>query len=216
MSDLSTRLRQAATVYDASYPPGVYAPDPHINTLTPNTVSAAAGPTTVTVAGTDFEATSVVEIAGTAQATTFVSPASLTVSYDPTVAATVQFTVRNTSGKESNSVPFVVGALSADDVSAMTVEETKEFVMTNPGSAGTVEDLERQGKARSGLLTWFEGLPDRVASEVYDPETYPEDPEPDQPEPSPLPGRQPGQPEPAPQPGPQPGPQPQPQPGPEG
>lgn len=112
MTDISGRLRRAQSVYDASYPPAVFAPDPQINTLAPNTVSAAAGPTTITVNGTDFEATSVVEVDGTAQATTFVSPTVLTISYDPTVAGTDQFTVRNTSGKESNSVPFVVGALA--------------------------------------------------------------------------------------------------------
>ena len=111
MSDISM-LRRVLDPYDASYPPGIYAADPHIDTLSPSTVSAAAGPTTVTVAGTNFEAGSVVEINQAAQTTTFVSPTSLTVSYDPSVAGTVGFTVRNPNDEESNSVPFVVGALA--------------------------------------------------------------------------------------------------------
>jgi hypothetical protein len=114
MSDMST-VRRALDVYDASYPPSLWAqPDPQIDTLTPSTVSAAAGATTITVAGSNFVAGSVVEINQAAQATTFVSATSLTVSYDPTVAGTVTFTVRNPSNEESNSVPFVVGALAGE------------------------------------------------------------------------------------------------------
>lgn len=130
MSDISGRLRQAQSVYDASYPPAVYAPDPQITTLTPNTVSAAAGPTTVTVTGTNFDEDSVVEINQAAQTTTYVSPTSLTVSYDPTVAGTVQFTVRNTSDEESNSVPFVVGALAATQ--ATSKRKAREPAVAEP------------------------------------------------------------------------------------
>lgn len=88
-------------------------PNPQINLLTPNTVSAAAGPITVTVDGFGFRPSSVVEINGVAQATTYVNGTRLTISYNPTVAATVQFTVRDGLG-ESNSVPFIVGAVQED------------------------------------------------------------------------------------------------------
>lgn len=113
MTDLGPTLRRLSAVYSDSYPPSVLAggaPDPQIASLAPTTVSAAAGPTTITVTGTDFEATSVVEVNQAAQPTTFVDAGHLTISYDPTVAGTVQFTVRNTSGQESNSVPFVVSS----------------------------------------------------------------------------------------------------------
>lgn len=103
--------------YNESYPPSVYEgggtppgpPDPFIASLAPNTGSAAAGPITVTVTGTDFDATSVVEIDQVAQATTFVSATSLTVSYDPTVTGVFGFTVRR-DPEESNTVPFTVTA----------------------------------------------------------------------------------------------------------
>lgn len=98
--------------YDGSYPPSVLhpVPDPDITALAPNTGSAAGGAITVTVTGTGFEPTSVIEIDQIAAPTTFVSATELTTSFDPTTAGTVTFTVRNTSGKESNSSPFTVGA----------------------------------------------------------------------------------------------------------
>jgi len=102
----------AAGYYDQSYPPSIFGPpaaaDPSISALLPTTVSAAAGPTTVQVNGTNFEAGSVIEIDQVAVPTTFVSATRLTTSYDPTVAGTVVFTVRNPNDEESNSVSFVV------------------------------------------------------------------------------------------------------------
>jgi hypothetical protein len=160
MTDISAQLRRAAEVYDASYPPELWgggsAPDPHIDSLVPATASAAAGPATVTVNGSNFEATSDVEINGAAQATTFVSSTVVTVSYDPSTAGTVQFTVRNDSGKESNSVPFIVAAVTATDVSAWTVEEVKDFVCDHTDLVDVVADFERAGKNRSTLLIWLE------------------------------------------------------------
>jgi hypothetical protein len=110
-----------ANYYDESYPPSLWGGggggplDPQITTLAPNTGSAAAGPITVTVTGSNFESGSVIEIDQVAQATTFVSATSLTTSYDPTVAGTVLFTVRNVNDEESNSVPFIVGAAAEEE-----------------------------------------------------------------------------------------------------
>jgi hypothetical protein len=154
-----------AGYYEASYPMArLLAPDPHITTLVPNTGSAAAGAILVTVNGTDFEATSVIEIAQQARPTTFVSATQLTTSYDPTVPGTVQFTVRNANGEESNSVPFTVGALAADDVSAMTVEDVKAFVAAHPDLLSEVHGLERAGKRRTSLLAWLKQLLDEEAA----------------------------------------------------
>lgn len=191
MSDVSAVLRRAASIYDGSYPPEVLGVvDPHINSLVPSTVSAAAAATTITVNGTNFEAGSVVEINGTAQTTTYVSPTVLTISYDPTVAATVMFTVRNPNEEESNSVPFVVGAITAREVSAMTVDDVKAFVTDHPDEAGDVAQHEAQGKARSGLLSWLDaqtvpgtGPPTEPAPEPQpvEPQPFPP-PEPDEPD----------------------------------
>lgn len=105
--------------YEESYPPFLFAGgDPRISSLAPNTASASAGPTTVTVNGSNFEADSVVEIDGVAQTTTFVSASRLTVSYDPSTAGTFVFTVRNASNLESNDSPFVVTAIAATGVTA--------------------------------------------------------------------------------------------------
>jgi IPT/TIG domain len=152
-----------AEYWDQSYPPSVLhpgPPDPRITTLVPNTGSAAAGAILVTVNGSNFEADSVIEIAQQAKATTFVSPTVLTTSYDPTVAGTVQFTVRNVSGQESNSVPFTVAALVADDVSAMTVAGAEQFIADHPDLLAELYAFELAGKARATLLAWLKTLLD--------------------------------------------------------
>lgn len=101
--------------YDQSYPPSLWQGlDPSITSLSPNTGSAAAGPIAVTVTGTDFDSSSKVEINQIEQPTTFVSATTLTVSYDPTAAGTVTFTVRR-GEQESNSVPFVVTATGVQE-----------------------------------------------------------------------------------------------------
>jgi hypothetical protein len=101
--------------YDQSYPPSVLnpvppVPDPSITSLSPNTAVAGSGPVTVTVTGTDFLSDSVIEIDQAAVATTFVSATGLTTSYDPLIAGTKQFTVRNggSGGEESNASAFIV------------------------------------------------------------------------------------------------------------
>jgi hypothetical protein len=142
--------------YDESYPPSLWlGPDPQITTLTPNTGSAAAGPITVTVTGTDFDASSVVEIQQVAQPTTYVSATQLTVSYDPTAAGTVMFTVRRGS-QESNSVPFVATAL---DVGTMSVADVRAWVDDHPEEADEVlaEEQARE-HPRVTLIDWLQGF----------------------------------------------------------
>jgi hypothetical protein len=151
------------TYYDTSYPPSVWGGgvDPHITSIVPNTVSAAAAATTITVNGSNFAADARVEINQVAQTTTRVSGSQLTISYDPTVAATVAFSVRNVAdAEESNSVPFVVGALSADDVSGWTVDEVKDFIREHPDLLAEVTAFERDGQARVTLLDWLQKLLD--------------------------------------------------------
>jgi hypothetical protein len=65
------------------------------------------------VNGTEFVAGSKVEADGVELSTVYVSATELTAAYDvPATAGTVQFTVRNPSGNESNDAPFTVTAVS--------------------------------------------------------------------------------------------------------
>jgi len=82
-------------------------PDPRIASLSPATVAAAAGAVTVTVNGSDFLPTAVIEIDNVAVPTTYVNQTRLTTSYDPTTAGTKQFTVRQ-GPEESNNSAFTV------------------------------------------------------------------------------------------------------------
>lgn len=144
--------------YDQSYPPSLFEPNPRITSLSPNTGSAAAGAIVVTVNGQNFTAASVVEINQAAQATTFVSATRLTVSYDPTAAGAVEFTVRDGEG-ESNSVTFTVGA-EVFDPGRYTVAEVLAYADEHPDEVQDVYDAENAGKARVTLL---EGLAERGA-----------------------------------------------------
>lgn len=85
-----------------------YGPAPTLTGLSPNTVAASAGPTTVTATGTNFTADSTIEVDGVAVPTTFVSATSLTTSYDPTTAGAKQFTVVNEGGATTAAVAFTV------------------------------------------------------------------------------------------------------------
>jgi hypothetical protein len=152
--------------------------DPTIATLTPSTVAASAAATLITVEGSNFAADSVIEIDQVAVATTFVDDTTLTTSYDPTVAATVQFSVRNANEAESNSVPFVVSAAAdepadddeeptdpsstAFDPSSHNIEEVRTYVNTlrNQGhgrrETQRVLDAERAGQNRVTLIEWLD------------------------------------------------------------
>ena len=91
------------------------AVDPTIGSAAPSTVLASAPATLITITGTGFGPGSVVEVDQIGQPTTFVSTTTLTFMFDPTVAGTVQITVRNTTGKESGNLAFVVGAGVVED-----------------------------------------------------------------------------------------------------
>ena len=157
------------TYWDGSYtreilglPPLV--PDPHIDTLTPASGSAAAGPIAVQVDGSNFEDGATVEVDQVAVATVYVSATRLTTSFDPTAAGVALFTVRNPNDEESNSVPFTVAALAAEDVSAMTVAGAEQFVAEHPDLLAELYAFELAGKARATLLAWLKALLDEEAA----------------------------------------------------
>jgi hypothetical protein len=173
VSDVGRRPEEIAAYYDASIPPSLLPiPDPVISALVPDTASAGAGPTVVLVNGSKFQPYSIVEIDQAAQPTTYVSSTRLSVSYDPATAGTVTFTVRSerppAAPVESNSVPFVVAALDEDTVSAAlvaswSIDQVKAFVVAHPTLLAEVLAFERDGKARSTLLTWLQQLVDEEA-----------------------------------------------------
>jgi hypothetical protein len=90
-------------------PPVVTPPAPAISALSPDTMALSDPATQVTVTGSDLVATSVVEIDAVAQTTTFdTNTTDLSVTYTPTVAGTVMFTVRSEDDQVSNALPFIV------------------------------------------------------------------------------------------------------------
>jgi IPT/TIG domain len=76
---------------------------PTITSLAPASISAAAGPTTITVHGTGFTASSAVHEGATPKATTFVSATQLTYSSDPAVAGNLTVTVHNGTAASAGS-----------------------------------------------------------------------------------------------------------------
>lgn len=160
--------------YDESYPPSLWgggggSGDPAVTTLTPATLPASAGATAITVRGSRFVAGSVVEVNQAPVTTAYVSATQLTATYDPTVAGTVQFTVRNPNAEESNSVPFVVTAGVEEeptvrelpgDVAYFTVAQVQAWVDAHAHLAADVllHEEARGADARSTLVTWLQGF----------------------------------------------------------
>lgn len=139
-------------------------PAPVLTTIAPTTVSAAAGAITVTCTGTGFTTDSRIQVDGVTVPTTYVSATSLTTSYDPTVAGTTQFTVRNPDGKVSAQKPFTVAALADDPetVLAGSIDEVKAYVnaLANDDNRDDIiqalVDAERQARNRATLVTWLD------------------------------------------------------------
>lgn len=137
-------------------PPG---PKPTLTSAAPPTLSAAAAATVVTVTGTNFKNGSKIRVNGAPQTTTYISATSLSFSYNPTVAATVQLSVQNPDGQVSTNLAYVVAALAADP-SLATIDEIKQWVDDNASEADEVLAAEqaRGGDARATLITWLEGF----------------------------------------------------------
>ena len=114
--------------------------DPTISTITPSTLPASSGPTTLTLVGTNYGPGSIVEADQMALSTVFVSGTSLRATFDPSVAATVQFTVRNSSGKESANKAFVVSAGAEDPEADPTQSWTKAQIIEWLVAKGVVVD----------------------------------------------------------------------------
>jgi hypothetical protein len=81
---------------------------PTLTSIAPATALVADGAVTVTATGSGFVSGAKIRIDGVDATTTYVSPTSLTTSYDATTAGGKQFTVRNPDGGTSAAKTFTV------------------------------------------------------------------------------------------------------------
>jgi IPT/TIG domain len=136
--------------------------DPDITTVTPSTLPATAGPTLITVTGTDFVAGSVIEVGAAALATTFVNATTLTTTFDPSTPGVKLITVRNPNDEESNSFPFVVTSVALFNPGDVTIDDVKAYINALPDAGDNhpetqrVLDAERAGQARITLINWLD------------------------------------------------------------
>jgi hypothetical protein len=127
-------------------------------------VSAAAGAVLVTATGTGFIAESKIQVDGVIVPTTYVSATSLTTSYDPNVAGTTQFTVRNPDGKVTAAKPFTVAALADDPATVLagSIPEVKSYVNAlavddnRDDIIQALLDYERGHQNRATLVSWLD------------------------------------------------------------
>jgi hypothetical protein len=116
-------------------------PAPAVSTVSPTTVNAGSGNTTLTVTGTGFCAQSVVEMGGTALATTYGSATQLTAVVTAAQLANagslaVAVTTPAPGGGNSSSVALAVLAVVAVNPPALTmaVGQTQQFTDSVTGS----------------------------------------------------------------------------------
>ncbi|RPI10934.1 MAG: hypothetical protein EHM63_02445 [Actinobacteria bacterium] len=134
-------------------------PAPTLASAAPPTVSAAAAATTITLTGTNFVSGAKARVNAVDQTTTFISATSVSFSYDPSAAGTVQLSVKNPDGQTSANLAFVVATLAADP-SLATIDEIKQWVDDHETEAEAVLAAEeaRGPDARSTLVTWLQGF----------------------------------------------------------
>lgn len=108
--------------------------DPFISSISPSSVLATAGATTITVTGARFQSGCTIEFDQVAVPTTFVNDTTVTTSFDPSVAKVIQVTVRQ-GAEESNSVPlFVAGPLTTSSVAPNTFPVNTPTLVTITGT----------------------------------------------------------------------------------
>jgi hypothetical protein len=138
---------------------GPAGPAPTLASAAPPTVSAAAAATTVTLTGTNFVSGAKARVNAVDQTTTFISATSVSFSYDPAAAGTVQLSVKNPDGQTSPNLAYVVAALQ-EDTSLATIDEIQAWVDAHEDIADEVLAAEqsRGPDARSTLITWLQGF----------------------------------------------------------
>lgn len=151
--------QQHSTWHRDDMDPVPVGPAPTLASAAPPTLSAAAGPTTITLTGTNFVNGAKARVDGADQTTTFISATSVSFSYDPSAAGTVQLSVRNPDGQTTANLAYVVATLQADP-SLATIEEIQAWVDAHEDIADEVLAAEqaRGPAARSTLVTWLLGF----------------------------------------------------------
>ncbi len=128
---------------------------PTITSLSVSSATVGATDTSITVTGTNYESTSVVQWAGTSIATTYVSSTQLTAvipAANLTTAGTFSVTVRNTTTNAvSNSITFTVTA-AGPAISAVSPSSVLA------GSAGFTLRVSGSGYVSGSVVNW-DGTP---------------------------------------------------------
>jgi len=114
--------------------------DPYITGISPSTIAATAGATTITVSGARFQSGCTIEFDNVPVTTAFVSSSSITTSFTPSVAKAISVSVRQ-GVEESNNLTLTVTAASADPTSSWTKHDIIEWLVDHgvdidPGSEG--------------------------------------------------------------------------------
>ncbi|WP_125932634.1 beta strand repeat-containing protein, partial [Hymenobacter glacialis] len=136
----------ATATFTVNPVPVVNNPVPAISSLSPSSVTAGAAPQTLTVNGSNFLASSVVNFNGSARTTTFVSASQLTIGLtaaDQATAGTYNVTVTNPAPGGGTSAPATftvnpapVACTAPTNLSASAVTSTSATVrFTGSGSA---------------------------------------------------------------------------------
>ena len=131
-------------------------PVPAISSISPATLSAGSGGTTLTVTGTGFSPQSVVEVGGTPLATTYWNPTVLTTVVSAAQLAdgeslSVTVTTPTPGGGTSNAVPLPVGypAPTISSISPVTIYEVSSDTQLTVTGSGFIPQstLEVNGAA---------------------------------------------------------------------
>ena len=124
---------------DSSSTATTTAISPTIATISPTTTDWNSAAFTLTVTGSGFDQSSVVQLNGYPRPTTYVNSSQLTVSIpatDTLQAGTDQVTVTGSSGQISNAMPFVIPCVFAQDTPASTQTQARLGAYYFDGWAG--------------------------------------------------------------------------------
>jgi hypothetical protein len=182
MSDITARLRTAASIYSDSYPPSVLdgggggGDALTITSLVPNSAPSDIGWNGgYVVHGTGFDQFCKVTIdLVDAEETTWWDATQLTYGFDPATAGLTvgqhMVAVRSGDGSVTSAplpfnittpIPVVTGTgtdETADVCAHGTVDDVKAHVATHLDQAQAALDYEREGKNRSTLIGWLEDV----------------------------------------------------------
>jgi hypothetical protein len=130
-------------------------PVPTVTTLSPTNVNVGSAQFTLTVNGTGFVSTSVVNFNGTAKATTFLSATQLTATIlaaDVATAGTPGVTVTNPTPGGGTSTPAVTFTINAANTGTITVSGTNPAAILAGGSGTSTITVTPTGGTFTGTV----------------------------------------------------------------